>query len=72
MFRNSEVETLTFALWRNITAVILVLALVGQSVLLFYNVIYEKFGVQEMWDKLGMDITQTRPILYYVSSIYCE
>ena len=72
MFRNSEVETLTFALFRNVTAVILVLALVGQSVLLFRNVIYEKFVVQEMWEKLGINITQTRPILYYVSSIYSE
>ena len=64
---TSKVETLHYALWRNITAVILVLLLVVRSVQLFYGVIYEKFSIQETWDELEFDMVMMTPCLCYVS-----
>ena len=69
LFLDSDVETLRFALWRNITAATLVLILVAQSVRLFLGVVNEKFAVRETWDQLGFDIRHTLPLLYFVSSI---
>jgi len=66
---DREIETLTFALWRNITAVLLVLALFAQSIRLFTNVVHETFANQVTWDQLGFQITTSVPSLYYVSSI---
>jgi len=67
LFMTSKVETLHYALWRNITAVILVLLLVVRSVQLFYGVIYEKFSIQETWDELEFDMVTMTPCLCYVS-----
>ena len=64
---TSKVETLHYALWRNITAVILVLLLVARSVQLFYGVIYENFSIQETWDELEFDMNTMIPCLCYVS-----
>src|ERR1700722_2700442 len=66
---DREIETLTFALWRNITAVLLVLALFAQSIRLFTNVVHETFANQVTWDQLGFQINTSVPYLVYVSSI---
>ena len=57
-------------LWQNIIAVVLVLILAAQSAQLFHGVIYKKFSVEETWDKFGINIIYTNPLLYYVGSIF--
>jgi hypothetical protein len=63
---NSEVETLTYALARNITAVILVLALIAQSTRLLLGVVHESFANQVKWDELGFQINTSSPYIYVV------
>jgi hypothetical protein len=59
---------LTYALVRNITAVILVSTLVVQSIGFFLGVIFEEFSNQVKWDELGFRINGSLPYLYYVWS----
>jgi RPA family protein len=61
---------LGFALWRNITAVLLVLILVAQSVRLVVGVVHDKFGINETWDSLRLNISDAVGEIYYVSSFF--
>jgi hypothetical protein len=56
VFLHREVETLGFALWRNITALLLVLILVAQSVRLVVGVVHDRFVINQTWDSLGVDL----------------
>ena len=59
-----------FALWRNISAVLLVLILVAQSIRLVVGVVHDTFGIQETWDSLGVNLhgVNLRAQIYYVGS----
>lgn len=57
-----EVETLKFALCRNIFAVVLLLALIIQTFLLFSSV-FDPPSLQETWDGLQTVVSKTTPIL---------
>jgi hypothetical protein len=54
---------LTYALARNITAVILVLTLVAQSARLLVGVVHENFANQVKWDELGFQLNTSSPYI---------
>lgn len=58
-----EVETLKFALCRNIIAVVLLLALMAQTLRLFISV-FNQPSLQETWDNLQTVVEETKPTLY--------